>query len=602
MNPDFMPYVKEKLSFPENTGSEKIMELSEAVRRYVRPGMSIHQGCGLVAPTPICFEIARQFWGKDPRFTIIAVSGGSYTFGVWAFGKLCRKIICAFYGDGYPFPSPNPILAGAFRDKSVELENWSQLGIMLRLMAGALGIPFFPTRSIAGSTMESEYSQSFQKIENPFAEGGSIGLLRALRPDISVVHGLAADPDGNTILAAPYSGNHYGPLAARQGAIVTVERLVDADFIRRHSYLPQISGYAVRAVCPLPMGGHPMGIHAYGVPEMEGYGEDEEFIMESRRVSRDPETFRAWVEKWVLGCRDHQEFLNLLGRNRIWYLKGRIHKDAWQSELAESAGQITSPPEATKAELIVSAASGKLQEIIREKGYRIILCGIGVSNLASWLAYYDLRRREYPLELVAEIGYYGYSPQPGDPAVFNLRNVPSCRGISDTLSVLGCMISGPAAPRIGVLGAAQVDRFGNVNSTRLSETGPWLVGSGGANDVASGADETVVVMEQSQDRFVEKVAFITSPGTAVTTVISQFGIFEKEHGAGELQLCAYFPQKDARSGEDSVRAIREQCGWNLAIRPELKVLSFPTPEDLTWMRCFDPRRLFLGGPESKRKK
>jgi acyl CoA:acetate/3-ketoacid CoA transferase beta subunit len=172
--------------------------------------------------------------------------------------------------------------------------------------------------------------------------------------------------------------------------------------------------------------------------------------------------------------------------------------------------------------------------------------------------------------------------------------------ISDIFTTLGIMMSGSQTWSIGVIGAGQVDRFGNVNTTKVSESGPYLVGSGGANDVASGASEIVVTLEQSKVRFVEKVPYITSPGSKVTTVISQLGILEKDFGGEELRLTAYFPIYPNQTEEGIVRSIREQCGWNLQVSPRLQVLSLPSPEDLKFIRCFDPKRLFLGGSEAKR--
>jgi hypothetical protein len=148
---------------------------------------------------------------------------------------------------------------------------------------------------------------------------------------------------------------------------------------------------------------------------LEGYGEDEERIMESRKASRKSENYQAWAEKWVLGCETHNDFLNLLGQKRIWHLKGKIQNDSWMSELTEISGSLASPKKPTPAEILVSVAARKIEETIRTKNYRLALCGIGVSNHAAWVAYYNLRRQGYPLELVAGIGYYGYSPQPADP-------------------------------------------------------------------------------------------------------------------------------------------------------------------------------------------
>jgi len=487
-------FLQENLSFQDCRLPGKVMELSEAVKNFIHPGMSIQFGNGMTTPTAIFFEIARQFWGKNPGFTLVGISGGAYNLALFVHGRLCKKIISAFNGDGYPFPGPNPILSRAYSEGSVEIENWTQLTIVLRFIAGAMGVPFFPTKSISGSSMEVFNKDSFARIPNPFAKDESANVVRAYNPDIAIAHGWAADADGNTIMSVPHSGNHFGALAAKNGVIVTVEKIVDSDFIRRHAHMTRIPGYIVKAVCPSPMGGFPMGIHALGVDELEGYGEDEEWIMEARKASRRPEDYQSWVEKWVLGCKTHDDFLNLLGQKRIWHLKGKIQNDSWMSELTEMSSRLSSPEKPTPAEILVSVAARKIEETIRTKNYRLALCGIGVSNLAAWLAYYSLRRQGYPLELVAEIGYYGYSPQPADPYVFNLRNIPSCRMISDIFTSLAVFMSGAQTSSVGILGAGQVDKFGNVNTTKISAAGPYLVGSGGANDVASGSSEVIVTL------------------------------------------------------------------------------------------------------------
>jgi acyl CoA:acetate/3-ketoacid CoA transferase alpha subunit len=255
--------------------------------------MSIHTGNGMAFPRAIYFEIARQYWGKDPGFTLIGNTGGAYSFSIFAHGGLCRRIISGFNGDGYPFPSPNPVLTRAFKEGRVIPESWTYLSLTQRLMAGAMGLPYFPTKSLRGSSMEVDNRADFTTVPDPFGSAETVGVLKALNPDISLVHGWAADSDGNTILGAPYSGNHYGALAAKEGVIVSVERIVDADFIRRYSYMTKIPGYVVRAVCQVPFGAHPTGLHALGIPDFDGYGEDEEFILEARKASRDPRGIRS---------------------------------------------------------------------------------------------------------------------------------------------------------------------------------------------------------------------------------------------------------------------------------------------------------------------
>ncbi len=257
MNAHMKQFLQDKLSFQDCRLPGKVMDLSEAVKKFIQPGMSIQFGNGMTTPTAIFFEIARQFWGKNPGFTLVGVSGGSYNLALFAHGKLCKKIISAFNGDGYPFPGSNPILSRAYSDGSIQIENWTQLTIVLRFIAGAMGVPFFQTKSIGGSSMEIFNKDTFARIPNPFAQDESANVVRAYNPDIAIAHGWAADADGNTIMSVPHSGNHFGALAAKNGVIVTVEKIVDADFIRLHAHMTRLPGYIVKAVCPAPMGGFP---------------------------------------------------------------------------------------------------------------------------------------------------------------------------------------------------------------------------------------------------------------------------------------------------------------------------------------------------------
>jgi len=459
-------------------------------------------------------------------------------------------------------------------------------------MAGAMGVGAFPTKSLAGSSL-AQGNPSFQTIADPFHPDEQIHLVQSLQPDISLVHGWIADGDGNTVLAAPYHGNFYGPLAAREGVIVTVEKVVDVEVLRRYSPLVRIPDYVVRALCPVPFGAHPTGMHPWGLQKGEGYGEDEEFIMEARRACRGEDTYREWVEKWVLSCPNYEAFLKKLGQKRIWFLRGRVQEDSWVEELAEREEGLSLPVVPTKAEHLIVAAAHRLKGMIKEHDYRLVLCGVGVSNLASWLAHEWLRQEGFPVELVAEVGFYGYIPRPADPFIFNLRNIPSCRMLTDIYTTLGIIMGGAQTRSVGVLGAGQIDRWGNVNTTKISAQGPFLVGSGGANDVASAASEVMVTLFQDRERFLPEVPYITSPGFNVTTVVSQWGIMEKERGRDELKLTAYYPQEGERE-EDTVREIKAHCGWELKVRPTLTTLPSPTRTDLLTLRSFDPKRLFLG--------
>ena len=105
-------------------------------------------------------------------------------------------------------------------------------------MAGAFGFGFIPTGSISGSSLASDNHESFREINNPFNSNEKTGLIKALNPDLSIIHGCVADESGNVILPAPYGDDIWGPLASNGGVLVTVEKIVPHDEIRKYSSVP----------------------------------------------------------------------------------------------------------------------------------------------------------------------------------------------------------------------------------------------------------------------------------------------------------------------------------------------------------------------------
>jgi acyl CoA:acetate/3-ketoacid CoA transferase alpha subunit len=147
--------IERKITRLCESGVDKRMELSEAIRRFVKPGMSINPVMMQSRPTSALHELCRQFAGKDPGFEFISSSmSGNYL--QLAHLGLVRKAIVSFAGEGYPTPGPSPITRWALERGGFEIENWSMLTISQRLLAGALDVPFMPTRSLVGSTMAVE--------------------------------------------------------------------------------------------------------------------------------------------------------------------------------------------------------------------------------------------------------------------------------------------------------------------------------------------------------------------------------------------------------------------------------------------------------------
>jgi len=223
--------------------------------------------------------------------------------------------------------------------------------------------------------------------------------------------------------------------------------------------------------------------------------------------------------------------------------------------------------------------------------YKTMFAGIGISGLAGWCAYYLLQENGYHIDLIA--GGIGYQPCPGDPLLISPANLATAKMISDSYDVHGVSAGGINSGCLGILGAGQLDKAGNINSTiiKTSSKGDiYLSGAGGGNDIASVTREVVIVAMQRANRLVEKVPYITCPGTQVSTLVTNEGVYLKVDG--EFALKSYFPSP-LSSVEERFEEIASTCGWNLKQLPQLEELALPTPAELNLLRSFDPEKVFI---------
>jgi acyl CoA:acetate/3-ketoacid CoA transferase alpha subunit len=581
-------FIDSKFQVPVVEGEDKLCSVDEAIRRHVNKGMAIHfAGRG----GALFYQLVREFWGKNPGFTII--NNVAATVISLLQGKMAKKIIASFAGDGYPTSGPNPVVQKAYMSGEVEFENWTMLTIPQRLLAGAMGWGFTPTRSLIGSSMEDENKDSFKVISDPFNPKEKIGLMKELRPDIALIHGIAADRCGNLIMTYPLGPDVFGAWGSKNGVIVSAEKIVPTEYICKHSHLVRIPSYMVKAVCEVPYGAHPGGMTNCGLPEFEHYFDDYDFVTDVRNASRDEGKFLKWIKYWILDCKDHNEYLAKVGRDRLLYLKGKAHSDSWKDEITAEIPKMDFNRQANPTERMVITAAHVTAEKFISGGYKTILTGIGLSNLASWLAIHRLKERGHEVDLMAEIGMYGYLPRASDPTIFGYYNMPTCKILNNIETMLGVFVSGPSSQCIGVLAAGQVDKFGNGNSTKIPGV-TYLVGSGGANDIATNNRETIVVINSGKSRLLEKVPYITFPGKNVKTLVTDVGIFKKIGDKGTFTLTAYIPSRAKQKTEDAVSEIKEKVGWELDIAPNLKKTELPTKEELTLLRLFDPRGFYIG--------
>lgn len=169
--------------------------------------------------------------------------------------------------------------------------------------------------------------------------------------------------------------------------------MVSTDFIRKYSHLVRIPSHAVLAVCEAPFGNHSIGLAGHGLPEIESYFPDYEFALEGNAAAMDEKTFAEWLQEWVLNIKDPDAYLSKLDNQRLVYLKGKAESDTWIPETRFESFRIDLHKPPNDLERLVTTAGKIIEEKCNAKGYHTMLAGIGLPNLAAWLAAYHLKER-----------------------------------------------------------------------------------------------------------------------------------------------------------------------------------------------------------------
>jgi acyl CoA:acetate/3-ketoacid CoA transferase alpha subunit/acyl CoA:acetate/3-ketoacid CoA transferase beta subunit len=568
---------------PVNEGKSKLADLGEAIERFIHPGATVHIGYSDARPNAALQELTRRFANRNPEFTIVSAGLVNLQHALIELG-LVRKLIVSFAGENYPVARPNPALVRAIAEDRVEIEHWSLWALIARLTAGALGVSHFPVQSMRGSSMGEEAARRGELIEVPGDPSGSTCLVAALRPDIVLVHGAAADEFGNIVLAAPYGEGQVGALAATGGVIATVEKVVSTNEIRRLNTLTRIPGHVVRAVCEAPYGAHPYGFNNPGIAGIDSYTEDADFMAATLKAAKTVESFRDYITEWILALPGHEQYLARLGSPRLAALRRT-------TRAGHPVARVPTDTTAGVLETQVVVTARRLQQAARVRGHHAILAGVGLANLAAWLGARRLREAGVDIELMAEIGLFGYAPRPGEPFIFAGQNVPTNKLLTDVMGVLGTYVSGPATKCIGLVGAGQIDGTGAINST-YADDGKFIVGSGGANDVLSAADEVIVTVSHQRERLVEAVPYVTSPGERVRTIVTDLCVFERADGRSSFELTALLPAA-GHDVETALGEVQRRTGFGYSVAPRVSLEPVPTPVELDVLRAYDPDRLFL---------
>ena len=276
--------------------------MREAVARLVPDGARIACGLALEAAVPFAFahEVIRQ--RRRDLHLIGPIADAIFDQLV---GAGCVAVIEAAWvgnvttGAGYCFR--RAVEAG--RPRPLTVREHSNLTISLALQAAASGVGYLPTRTALGSDIAGDHD-GFQPVACPFT-GQRLLAVRAVRPEVAVVHVQRADRRGNA-QAWGNLGVSQEAVSAAQNVIVAAEELVDTEVIRSSPELTLVPGALVAAVVHEPGGSHPaplQGFHPHDAAAYRDYAQ----------ASATEEGFRTWLDHWVLGVADRAAYLDALG-------------------------------------------------------------------------------------------------------------------------------------------------------------------------------------------------------------------------------------------------------------------------------------------------
>ncbi len=276
----------------------KLIPLSEAISKYVQDGDTLYAaGFTHLIPFAAGHEIIRQ----RKRDLTLARATPDLIYDQMVAAGCARKVIFSYMGN--PGVGSLRIVRAEIEAGRLDWEEYSHFGMISRLQAGAAGLPFMPMNQTAATDLERA-NPLIQRVTDPYS-GKEVIVVPALNPDVAIVHVQRADRDGNAHLWGIIGEQKESAFAAKK-VILTAEEIVDESVIRSDPNRTLIPGFIVSAVCHVPYASHPS--YAQGC-----YDRDNEFYLEWDKISADPQAVRAYLDEWVYGVQDRNEYWQKLG-------------------------------------------------------------------------------------------------------------------------------------------------------------------------------------------------------------------------------------------------------------------------------------------------
>ena len=276
----------------------KLLPLSEAIRQNVQDGDMVYAaGFTHLIPFAAGHEIIRQ--GR--RDLTLARATPDLIYDQMVAAGCARKVIFSYMGN--PGVGSLRFVRSEIEAGRLEWEEYSHFGMISRLQAGATGLPFMPMNPTAAGDLEKA-NPLYRTVTDPYS-GEDVVVVPALKPDVAIVHVQRCDAEGNAHIWGIIGEQKEAAFAA-QRVILTTEEIVDPAVIRSDPNRTLIPGLVVDAVCHVPYSAHPSYTQGY-------YDRDNAFYLEWDEISKTAEGMKKYLDEWVYGVQDRQEYWQKLG-------------------------------------------------------------------------------------------------------------------------------------------------------------------------------------------------------------------------------------------------------------------------------------------------
>jgi glutaconate CoA-transferase subunit A len=291
--------------------TSKLIPLSDAIGRFVPDGSSVAAGLCLEASIP--FAAGHEIMRQRKRGLDLIGPISDMLFDQMIGAGCVQRVQAAWVGNvitgsGYNFR--RAVESGALR-----VEDHSNLTIAMALKAAAMGVSFMPVRTALGSDLCVDHP-GLKPIACPFT-GAPLAAVAAIAPDVTLIHVQRADASGGAHVWGNLGVMRDACLAARH-VIITAEEIVPAAVITSDPNRVIIPAFRVSAVCHAPWGAHPSPVPGF-------YNRDHQAFIDYRDGSKTAEAFARWQERWVDTPKSREDYLKLLGAERMSELALRNH-------------------------------------------------------------------------------------------------------------------------------------------------------------------------------------------------------------------------------------------------------------------------------------